>query len=1745
MAYNNNNQTSAAQGPTDYSDNESGEIQNNTSIISNLESQQSVAINADSEAYFNVDTLELPALNFKTIDKTFGRPDDFVELHIYNTNEQLIHTEENFTDYEIPEGQSCFPLSKFLRVNPEKILTDRGYIAGQFKIQINIFKNKIFNTEAQPFSIKEISSDRREIKAISSVATNAVFDPAVSEFITDIESSVYFKEFSINLGSNIIVTCINVLLDKEPLKHVLLLKTYKPLPFTIVPNTHFKVVEEITDPIMIEVDLGDPQLVDNTIPLRGPNYFINTNTFNQTPTDLKNYNNLLEYNVTSSHQHLLSKLEDDGVDLNIQYDYIRPISESLGEVITPYHFENFTHFSSANKRLRNFHYKIKQIEGYDTKIKEVNTITGPTSASFTTLKYKKELNTKKENVIKALDGYEQFLFFTSGSDYTWPKKNTIAPHILYSYSSSQVINWLGDERSTYPKYGGQLLSSSLFDKANDHALSKLIPTHILENDQNNLYVSFINMIGHQFDNVWVYLKSITDIHNGSNTKGISEDLVYYQLKSLGFEAFDKFEDAKLLEYILGYGSGSNFYDVENYYSSSGIPSETMITASNEGSIPKGGIAKEIWKRLYHNAPYLLKTKGLAGGNNTTEYSIKIPWSSSLTNNLSASAKTVEFRVKPTRLEGDADQHLFVISGALAGTYQPQLTINTHTGGDVLTYGDANQYGTLRLDFGTSSIETPSFPIYNGDFWNIFIGASESGSGALNNFIKFGAYQSNWLKNVSYYTGSLPFGTEAARAISFGDEKTPHGSFRGGGQTVYIGGRPDGHNTQNDHDQLFFSGSIQEVNFHFGELLSHSTLKKHALEPSMYAGNTPSSSFNNVVVRLPLGSNDQKDSSSFHPNIDVNYLGGATSSMTVQTWGEVIEDHYMPTPDTVGISMTSEKVRIDEGTTNGDVLSPFIKTETSTLDRQPQDFEDLGIFLSPTTEINEDIIYTLGAFRLDDYIGSPLPSAQSSSTYGDLKNIKDIYFQKVKRNRYRYGDFIKQIEYIDHTLFKMVEQFVPFKANLKTGILIEPHYLERSKFNRTLPSTFDGTTMVLGSHQTIETVITQKNIYRVCSGSEAFGTAKNIRDQWDPGSYVTYHSNLAPTTSSKGKRIEQGTNTTIEVFDDYLDPAGKDPNRENAHASQAPIKPFTTTKPTNYIAHQSSVLLGNMIGGRKSNKYYKYKEYYLQTSQSVTHSFGDRQLTAEFDDALVDQLAWKNSRYNGARLTGKEINAYHVGDITYQNKPIITKTTTALYIANTVIGGQEDPQFATLKGHSYVGISKILIVDTETQTVQVLDNTAEPYDEFHRFITNDFPTGNKAYLKVIDNSIQTNLKGHHRVRMNKGFLLKTFAFNNAGETSGSMGGRTELGDNNSMYLYKKGEFKDNFIDGAATASSTVGFDGKIQGNQLRFRYSVMEMFESNVAGTGPRFSTKHIGPNFASSSIHENKFTQLYYTGSYGFVKHRNIDSTSTNTATIINATAMASASRFIGIDTLAHLKQNIDDTTLTNQQKTEVHVTFFQGTKDFAPGWHDERSISTFEVDQNQAVLGVEQGTVCNASLPTNHELILKGPNDNRFLPTLSTFNDDIQNAHLIASGGACIASNAALKNSLAAQDFMQSGITIDKIEDAQVYVQGGILGFVGYESAQSSSIGSYGNSQLDNMSSEHHYSGSFNYELSFLDKDHTLILDLDKNAELMWGIGNHGLVIIPEDTHTEVAFNIDFYLQQAGLITTGPVSPVNFTPTN
>ena len=1214
---------------------------------------------------------------FSYIPKKFGRPEDYVEMHIYDAADNLIESVENFQEFEKGEndGQLGDDTSNVLNINPVTSLRIRGYVYGQYRVVFNIQRKKIINTFDKLFSIKSISANRREITAVCDSLDNTSLERYIRAYTNELSATPFFKDFIINFGDDITLSCINLALLKDNVRqNEIIIKTYNTIPGNIQSQDTFRIAEDIIDKLSIPVDLGFPETQKYGINLQGPNFKIDTRINTSVPSQFKNYDELLSFkSISGSYQRVLNELSNKDL-LSIQYDYIRPTSGSdIGEPeeIT-YHFENFVHFSSAVERLKNFEYKIKLIELYDKQLGEIGTITGPTSGSIVVVNQQNSIKEKKDKLIESFDGYEKFLYFDSGSKFSWPKNSSVLEngfYSLYPVTSSQAKNWLGNDNSDFPSYGGQLQSASLFDQQNPNNLEKLIPNFIQDDVDDRGYKLFYNMMGQHFDQIFLYIKHITEQKNTHHIRGMSKDLVYHSLKSIGLETFDQFENANLIEYILGQSAtGSEFMNTT-------FAGETLVTASNAGSMPKKDISREVWKRLYHNAPYLLKTKGTERGIralmscygvpstilNIKEYGgpvadktgyktfsydktslaleggqsnilqgnqgITVAWSSSLTDALSSSAKTVTFRAQPnypTGHEGLSHQgkyHLFTLSGqgfsfngnGIGAKYSssvPHLFLEPNTSGDISASGDAKLFGRLGVSVSESITYTKFFPIYNGDFWNIFIG--HDGVSGSSSTVSFGAYQSNFNKNVSHYTASYTQ-TEEFRTRIWGDPYSGSGTYMGGAHSAYFFGLPgtsetggtgvDKRTFGDAHSNAYrlapFSGSFQEIRYYFHksgsyEILSHDTLTKQALTPFIYAGNSISSSFDEVVFRLPLGSNNikpnveginfpgnhKKYQDSFHPNQDIKYITNISSSRFLVKIREIDEVHHLPTPDTVGASMTSEKVRLDEGTIDNDILSPLVKSETSVLDRQPLDYEDLGVFLSPTNEINEDIIYTLGAFRLDDYIGSPLPSVQTASVYEDLKDIKDIYFKKVKR-RYNYWDYIKLIQYIDHTLFKLVEQFVPAKANLKTGLLIEPHYLERNKFARELPVINQGQSMTSGSFNTLDFRLDPERSLKLQSSS------------------VVTTNNTSFITGSNGKRIEQGTNTTLDVSTSDKNSVilNEVPNTTfNTQFCQAPIQPFTTEKPEGYKQYSSNVILGNAKKATTSNIYYNRRRVITSNTQ---------------------------------------------------------------------------------------------------------------------------------------------------------------------------------------------------------------------------------------------------------------------------------------------------------------------------------------------------------------------------------------------------------------------------------------------------------------------------------------------------------------------------------------------------------------------
>ena len=83
-----------------------------------------------------------------------------------------------------------------------------------------------------------------------------------------------------------------------------------------------------------------------------------------------------------------------------------------------------------------------------------------------------------DTIIKNFDGYEYFLYFNSGSQYSYPKQTTQPPFELYSTGSTEVLNWIGSAEVGNTYYGGQALSASNYDQNNKDWLYWSIPEYL-------------------------------------------------------------------------------------------------------------------------------------------------------------------------------------------------------------------------------------------------------------------------------------------------------------------------------------------------------------------------------------------------------------------------------------------------------------------------------------------------------------------------------------------------------------------------------------------------------------------------------------------------------------------------------------------------------------------------------------------------------------------------------------------------------------------------------------------------------------------------------------------------------------------------------------------------------------------------------------------------------------------------------------------------------------------------------------------------------------------------------------------------------------------------------------------------------------------------------------------------------------------------------------------------------------------
>jgi hypothetical protein len=972
-----------------------------------------------------LDIQEQELVASKDMTRLFGLPEDYIQFFVYSNTNTLLNINNNFQEYSVTNN-------KLITFDPEKNILDLGYRVGTYNLYYNFLRPILTLNPNPDLFIQSISEDRLELKISSTIESdNVLYSNAIS-YIDLVQNRNYFIEFYVDLGNNNLIAASSLAIEQNINNTSIIIKLFDALPNEININYPINVVEKIVNSQLYQAVLTLETTPTVAPTLRQANFSIEVDNKRIGSSDYYNFNQ-----ITSN----------SGSNLILNY-----ISQSLPQINIDYtDYNDFVHFGSATQRLETFKNKLVNIESYQSYINSIS----PTNLDY--IIYQNKIN----NLLQTFDGYESYLYYESGSK-SWPKFNTTKPYILFNVTSSEAITW----------YNFQYTSASYYDEFNNDNLIYGLPLYIQEKDDFQYVKPFIQSIGQSFDDIWIYIKAFTDLWKAKNklTDGISKDLVSLALQSLGVSLYTDGDQDDLNLWLNGMNSEGNY----NFQTSS---FQTGITAS-EYTLSGQDEAKSIFKRIYHNLPTLLKSKG---SNKFLNY----------LNTLYGVPETVLYSQEYGGIDKNSDTSEFVFN---------KFTYGLKYSNERYSYIYKPNVGTEKYGFKT--LEFRFNPITGSEKQVLIAGVTGSGGGD----VKWGitveptsslGYNYGIVSLINYDTGSstyvsssvlLPiYVTSSDKTYSWWDVSVIETSTNQ--YTLNVQNKVNGligHQTSSilstvsplDNDEYYISigninpsggitvplqfgngvcySQIQEVRG-WSEILTTFSLNRHTLNPESYVGNSESSSYDNLLWRFPLGNdlNIYNNLSSLNltgsqPKKNINNYIIFSGSWSTNDYVSFVET-YHSTPAVGGYSTpVTDKIRIVTQNTSSNILHP----QKSIIYSKPNNNITTDIHLtqtglSPQDQINNDIIAQLGdTYNLDDIIGNPLNAGDYS--YSELEKLRDQYFKKYNK-QYNYKDFTQLVETFQKSLFRYITESIPGRAEEATGLVIKPHILERSKVKRYEPT----------------------------------------------------------------------------------------------------------------------------------------------------------------------------------------------------------------------------------------------------------------------------------------------------------------------------------------------------------------------------------------------------------------------------------------------------------------------------------------------------------------------------------------------------------------------------------------------------------------------------------------------------------------------------------------------------------------------
>ena len=993
------------------------------------------------------------------VDNSFNPISNYIEYFIYDLNGNILYSNEDgsFRGYSL--------LDNNLYIDPQANLEAQGFIEGQYNTVYNFLNPLLSSSISNRYYIDQVSSDRTEIRLNTTQIPNINVVSSSLELQNQISQSIgIYRDFYLNFGSNQLIIANNILLDNSNIDDpTVLIKLYDPLPLEFDLKSECWVVEEIANPVAYNIELTevfDP--ITEFIQLKGPNTNLALSDQINNSTEAVNYDSLkatTSVNNSSSLKYQLnSLLAEKGIQINIDYN----------------DFNNFCNFSSAETRLENFYYKLSLIEQYSVSSSYTQGNTNQYTSGSQTI-----WQAKINDIITNFDGYEYFLYFDSGSN-SWPKSNNTPPYNNLSTNASASQAWLNVK----------LVEAEEYDLENSNNLIYSIPSYLLDDPANAQYELFIEMIGQYFDDIWVYIKDVTNKYNADNrlNYGVSKDLVAQILRDLGVKIYqNNFSVDNLYSAFLGLTDSGSLYNIPNITSTLPTPTgleyiNLIVTASNTASlVGTDDINKETYKRIYHNLPFLLKKKGSYEGlralittygipetilsiseyggkdknPNTWDYfkqiynynlitgsgTISTPWNlnpswSVAVDSSNQTPSTLQFRFQTQGLPTSNipySQSLWQLSniGALVLTYTGSgYTSGSYSGSIPSPY---NQYAKLdyypNKSVSLSNTASVYLPFFDGGWWSVML--TRTGS-------NYTLYAGNKIYQ-GFEGNTIGFITSGSTTLSSINWDTV------GNSTFYS---PV---TINSQIYNSFTGSLQEIRY-YTQPVSVDRFKDYVMNPQSIESND---SPNQLAFRASLGGELYTASLSIHPKVSGSWITTSSFAGGNNSWTSSLtplftsntEYAYYDQP-AVGIqNPITDKIKVVNSILpSGNTLSPYISIQQNPPVSQSytRDIDYVEVAFSPQDEINVDIYDQLGYFNIGEFIGDPRLIPTREESYPPLDKLRDAYFEKYTSN-YDEWDYIRLIKFFDNSLFKMLQDWVPARTSLAAGVVVKQHVLERNKY----------------------------------------------------------------------------------------------------------------------------------------------------------------------------------------------------------------------------------------------------------------------------------------------------------------------------------------------------------------------------------------------------------------------------------------------------------------------------------------------------------------------------------------------------------------------------------------------------------------------------------------------------------------------------------------------------------------------------